>query len=236
MSQSINLPQHIAIIMDGNGRWATKHNKHRKEGHKEGAKIVRDVTQWCAKKGIAYLTLYAFSTENWNRPKMEVEFLMNLLQSYLQKEQPLYIKHNIKFRAIGDISAFSKKLQNAILALENITQNHTKLTQILALNYGARDEIARSVLKLSSTLKDNSHLDSKAMIDLISANLDTATLPDVDMLIRTGGEKRISNFLLWQTYYAELFFTNTLWPDFKTTELESMLKDYALRQRRFGGL
>lgn len=236
MSQSINVPQHIAIIMDGNGRWATKHNKHRKEGHKEGAKIVRDVTQWCAKKGIAYLTLYAFSTENWNRPKMEVEFLMNLLQSYLQKEQPLYIKHNIKFRAIGDISAFSKKLQNAILALENITQNHTKLTQILALNYGARDEIARSVLKLSSTLKDNSHLDSKAMIDLISANLDTATLPDVDMLIRTGGEKRISNFLLWQTYYAELFFTNTLWPDFKTTELESMLKDYALRQRRFGGL
>ncbi|TLD96301.1 di-trans,poly-cis-decaprenylcistransferase [Helicobacter jaachi] len=234
----MNMPKHIAMIMDGNGRWAKAQGKKRTQGHKEGAKIVRDVTQWCANKHIPYLTLYAFSTENWKRPKIEVDFLMNLLEKYLHNEQPMYMKNHIRFRAIGDISIFSTTLKNAILELEHITQNHTNLTQILALNYGSHDEIARTFIKLANTLSPThlAALSTSEVIDMINANLDTATLPDVDMLIRTGGEKRISNFLLWQASYAELFFTSTLWPNLRTQELDSMLEDFMQRKRRFGGL
>lgn len=230
--------EHIAIIMDGNGRWAKNQGKKRTHGHKEGAKIVRDVTQWCANKHIPYLTLYAFSTENWKRPKTEVSFLMKLLEKYLHDEKPLYMKNNIRFRAIGDISIFSHTLKNAILELEHMTQNHTALTQILALNYGSRDELARTFCKIAHTLNKEQLLRLKPdkMIALINAHLDTATLPDVDMLIRTGGENRISNFLLWQSSYAELFFTPTLWPDLRTEELDSMLEAFYQRQRRFGGI
>lgn len=232
------LPQHIAMIMDGNGRWAKNQGKKRTSGHKEGAKIVRDVTQWCASKSIPYLSLYAFSTENWKRPKIEVDFLMGLLEKYLHNERAMYIKNGIRFRAIGDISIFSSTLKNAILELEHITQNHTKLTQILALNYGAHDELARAFIKITHTLeaKELSNLKPEQVIKLINANLDTAFLPDVDMLIRTGGEMRISNFLLWQASYAELFFTPTLWPDLRTDELDSMLEQFCQRQRRFGAL
>ena len=231
-------PQHIAIIMDGNGRWATKQSKKRTQGHREGVKIVRDVTQWCASKQIPYLTLYAFSTENWKRPKIEVDFLMGLLEKYLHNEKSMYIKNNIRFRVIGDISIFNTALKNAIFELEHITQNHTNLTQILALNYGSRDELSRSFIKIAHTLSHNEliALTPKQMSALINANLDTATLPDVDMLIRTGGEKRISNFLLWQSSYAELFFTPTLWPDLRTDELDNMLSEFLGRKRRFGGV
>ncbi len=231
-------PQHIAIIMDGNGRWAKLKGKKRTQGHKEGAKIVRNVTQWCADRHIPYLTLYAFSTENWKRPKVEIDFLMKLLEKYLHNEKPMYMKNDIRFRAIGDISIFSHTLRNAILELEHLTQNHTTLTQVLALNYGSHNELARAFIKISHTLSPErlDKLQPDKVISLIDANLDTATLPDVDMLIRTGGENRLSNFLLWQLGYAELFFTPTLWPNLQTDELDSMLKEFSKRQRRFGGL
>ncbi|WP_300446703.1 di-trans,poly-cis-decaprenylcistransferase [uncultured Helicobacter sp.] len=230
--------QHIAIIMDGNGRWAQSQGKKRTHGHKEGAKIVRDVTQWCANQKIPYLTLYAFSTENWKRPKVEVDFLMKLLEKYLRNEKPVYMKNNIRFRAIGDISIFSHTLKNAILELEHLTQNHTNLTQILALNYGSHNEIARTFIKIAQSLsKDEiSTLTPQEAITLINANLDTATLPNVDLLIRTGGESRLSNFLLWQSSYAELFFTPTLWPNLCTDELDGILEAFYLKQRRFGAL
>ncbi|CAM3452647.1 di-trans,poly-cis-decaprenylcistransferase [Helicobacter labetoulli] len=232
------LPQHIAIIMDGNGRWARQQGKKRTQGHKEGAKVVREITQWCANSHIPYLTLYAFSTENWKRPKMEISYLMKLLEKYLKEERATYLKNNIRFRVIGDINAFSTSLQNAILELEHLTQNHTNLTQILALNYGSHNEIARTFIKLANSQSQNklSKLTAQEVAELINANLDTATLPDVDMLIRTGGEKRISNFLLWQASYAELFFTPTLWPNFTTDELDKLMGEFCERQRRFGGL
>lgn len=232
------MPQHIAIIMDGNGRWAKQQGKKRTQGHKEGAKIVREITQWCANKRIPFLTLYAFSTENWKRPKIEIDYLMKLLEKYLKEEKTTYMKNNIRFRAIGDIDAFSTPLKNAIFELEHITQNHTNLTQILALNYGSHDELARTFIKLAHTLDSHklATLTPQESARLINANLDTATLPHVDMLVRTGGEMRISNFLLWQASYAELFFSPTLWPDFTTQELDSLVKEFSQRQRRFGGL
>ncbi|BAM11450.1 undecaprenyl diphosphate synthetase [Helicobacter cinaedi PAGU611] len=231
------LPQHIAIIMDGNGRWAKQQGKKRTQGHKEGAKVVQEITQWCANQKIPFLTLYAFSTENWKRPKMEIDYLMKLLEKYLKEERTTYIKNNIRFRVIGDIDAFSTPLKNAIFELEHLTQNHTNLTQILALNYGSHNEIARTFLKLANSQAQRlSKLTTQEVTELINANLDTATLPNVDMLIRTGGEKRISNFLLWQASYAELFFTPTLWPDFTANELDSLLSEFSQRQRRFGGL
>ena len=237
MNLSNALPQHIAIIMDGNGRWAKQQGKKRTQGHKEGAKVVREITQWCANTHIPYLTLYAFSTENWKRPKMEIDYLMKLLEKYLKEERATYIKNNIRFRVIGDIDAFSTSLKNAIFELEHLTQNHTNLTQILALNYGSHNEIARTFLKLANSQAQRlSKLTAQEVTELINANLDTATLPNVDMLIRTGGEKRISNFLLWQASYAELFFTPTLWPDFTANELDSLLSKFSQRQRRFGGL
>lgn len=235
MAQS-TLPQHIAIIMDGNGRWAKQQGLSRTNGHKEGANIVRNITQWCAKANIKYLTLYAFSTENWKRPKAEVNFLMKLLEQYLRNEKQTYIENNIRFKVIGDKSKFLKPLHNYILELEDATQNNTAMTQILALNYGSYDEIARAFIKLANQ-KDTLNLqDKQCVIEAIESSLDTAGIPQVDMLIRTGGEYRISNFLLWQISYAELFFTNTLWPDFRESELENMIKEFALRNRRFGGL
>ena len=231
------LPQHIAIIMDGNGRWAKQQGKKRTQGHKEGAEVVREITQWGANQKIPFLTLYAFSTENWKRPKMEIDYLMKLLEKYLKEERATYIKNNIRFRVIGDIDAFSTPLKNAIFELEHLTQNHTNLTQILALNYGSHNEIARTFLKLANSQAQRlSKLTAQEVAELINTNLDTATLPNVDMLIRTGGEKRISNFLLWQASYAELFFTPTLWPDFTANELDSLLSEFSQRQRRFGGL
>ena len=229
---------HIAIIMDGNGRWAQMRGKGRKAGHKEGAKKVREITTWCAKNHIAYLTLYAFSTENWARPKQEVDFLLKLLEKYLKNEAKTYHKHQIRFRAIGDISAFSKTLQNLITQLESSTSNYTNLTQVLALNYGSRDELARSFGKILKSLSKTTQIPQKSsdIQALINKNLDTYGLPDVDLLIRTGGEQRLSNFLLWQASYAELYFSKTLFPDFGTRELERIITDFGKRVRRFGGL
>ena len=224
-----NAPEHIAIIMDGNGRWAQEQGLKRTAGHEEGAKTVRNITTHCAKLGVKYLTLYAFSTENWSRPKLEVDFLMKLLEKYLKNELKTYLDNNIRFRVIGDRTQFSKKLQNIINETESKTINCTGLTQILALNYGSRDEITRAVKKLN---EQNLEVTEQNL----ESCLDTAGIPDVDLLIRTSGEIRISNYLLWQCAYAEMFFTPTYWPEFSTNELDDILSDFDKRERRFGGV
>ena len=224
-----NLPTHIAIIMDGNGRWAQERNLKRTAGHEQGAAVVREITTHCNNIGIKYLTLYAFSTENWERPKLEVEFLMKLLERYLKKELDVYLKNGVRFKAIGDLTRFSKSLQKTIMSTEEKTKNCKGLTQVLALNYGSRDEIIRAIKKLNSLgLEPNEENVSKC--------LDTSFMPDVDLLIRTSGEIRLSNYLLWQNAYAEMFFTPTYWPEFTPFALDDILSDYTKRERRFGGI
>jgi len=223
----VNNTPHIAIIMDGNGRWAKNKQKQRTFGHQKGAQNVRFVLKHCRKIGIKYLTLYAFSTENWTRPKLEVEFLLKLLEKYLKQELNLYIQNNIKFDTIGDISIFPKKLQNLIKTTKEKTYHCDGMTQVLALNYGAKDEIIRAIKKL----KDKQNINEK----IFAKFLDTKDLPDIDMLIRTGGEHRVSNFLLWQISYAEIFFSDTMWPDFTTSELDDMITKFKEKHRRYGG-
>lgn len=214
--------KHLAIIMDGNGRWAQERNKERSFGHKEGAKNVRTITKHASSMGIKYLTLYAFSTENWNRPKAEVSILMKLLSEFLKTEITMLLEYNIRFDVIGDISQFSATLQKSITKTKLATAHCTGMTQIIAINYGAQDEIIRAAKKISEL---NSH---SSIIDhtLFEQFLDTASIPPVDLLIRTGGEHRLSNFLLWQSAHAELFFTPTYWPDFSYQELEHILSSY----------
>ena len=225
----INIPSHIAIIMDGNGRWAKERGLNRTAGHEEGAKTVRKITSYCADIKVKYLTLYAFSTENWQRPKLEVEFLMKLLDKYLKNELKVYLENNIRFKAIGDLSRFSKALQKTIKEKEEKTSKCSGLTQVLALNYGSKDEIIRAIKKLNT-------LNLEVTEENLESCLDTAGMPDVDILIRTSGEVRLSNYLLWQNAYAEMFFTKTYWPDFNEAELDDILSDFTKRERRFGGI
>ncbi len=216
--------------MDGNGRWAKKRGFSRTKGHEKGADVIRDITTYCAtNKEIDTVTFYAFSTENWKRPKLEVEFLMKLLDNYLQKELKTYQENGVRFKAIGNFDVFSQALQKRIQETEKATKNNTKLIQILALNYGGRAEIVNSVNKLISTGK------TILTEEDISSTLQTP-YNDIDLLIRTSGEERISNFLLWQLSYAELYFSPTLWPDFSTKELEEIIQNYKTRTRRFGGI
>lgn len=222
-----NQPRHIAIIMDGNGRWAEAQGKSRTFGHERGAEIVRDITTYCAKHNdVERLTLYAFSTENWKRPKIEVEFLMKLLERYLKSERSTYLEGNIRFEPIGDLSIFSKSLRNVIDDVQTATESCNGLTQCLALNYGGRDEIVRA----ANSLRESGTLS----VETLTSALDCTH--DVDLLIRTGGDHRLSNFMLWQAAYAELFFTKTLWPEFSSDELESIIKKFKTVERRFGGL
>jgi len=224
----MNRAKHIAIIMDGNGRWAELQGKKRVKGHEAGAKIVKEITTYCAdNEEIERLTLYAFSTENWKRPRLEVEFLMKLLENYLKNELPVYLQNNVRFEPIGDIRAFSSSLQKTIKTVEEKTAHCDGLVQSLALNYGAQDEIIRAV----NSLRD---VESDLTTQMLSNALDCKH--DVDLLIRTGGDKRLSNFLLWQAAYAELFFLDTLWPDFTTKDLEKIIKKFKKVERRFGGL
>ena len=225
----IKIPNHIAIIMDGNGRWAKERGLNRTAGHEEGAKTVRKITQYCSDIKVKYLTLYAFSTENWERPKLEVEFLMKLLERYLRKELSVYLENNIRFKAIGDLNRFSKSLQNTIFETQNKTANCSGLTQVLALNYGSKNEIIRAVKKLNDLNLDVTE-------ENLESCLDTAGMGDVDVLIRTSGEVRLSNYLLWQNAYSEMFFTQTYWPDFNVSELDDILSDFSKRERRFGGI
>jgi undecaprenyl diphosphate synthase len=224
----MNRAKHIAIIMDGNGRWAELSGKKRVKGHEAGAKVVKNITTYCSNhKEIERLTLYAFSTENWKRPRLEVEFLMKLLDKYLKNELPVYLENNVRFEPIGDIRAFSKSLQKTIKDVKEKTAHCDGLVQSLALNYGAHDEILRAVNRLKEYEGDITE-------EMLSNSLDCKDA--VDLLIRTGGDKRLSNFLLWQAAYAELFFTDTLWPDFTTNELEKIIKSFTKIERRFGGL
>ena len=225
-----NIARHIAIIMDGNGRWANERGLKRVKGHERGAEVVRSITTHASNHpDIEVLTLYAFSTENWKRPKMEVEFLMRLLENYLKKETETYIRHEIRFETIGDITRFSPALQERIAMTKEATRHFKKLTQVLALNYGSQDEISRA----AHTLCEKGETITK---DSLEKNIESSKFGPVDILIRTGGEQRLSNFLLWQSAYAELFFTPTLWPDFDTDELERIIEDFKRRQRRFGGI
>jgi len=222
--------KHLAIIMDGNGRWAEERGFKRTKGHEVGAETIRDITTYCAAhKTIETATFYAFSTENWKRPKLEVEFLMKLLDRYLKNELNTYQKHSIRFQAIGNMSEFSKPLQKRIKKTEELTKNNTNLTQILALNYGGRAEITMAV---NSLIKEGKN---ELTEEDISSALQTP-YSDIDVLVRTSGEERISNFLLWQLSYSEFYFTPTLWPDFTAEELDTILKSFTQRNRRFGGL
>jgi len=225
----MNRAKHIAIIMDGNGRWAELQGKKRVKGHEAGAKVVKEITTYCSNNDeIERLTLYAFSTENWKRPRLEVEFLMKLLDNYLKKELPVYLQNNVRFEPIGDIRAFSKSLQKTIKMVEEKTAHCDGLVQSLALNYGSQDEIIRAVNSLKPAETEN------ITVEMLNNALDCKH--DVDLLIRTGGDKRLSNFLLWQAAYAEFFFVDTLWPDFTTQELEKIIKKFKKVERRFGGL
>jgi undecaprenyl diphosphate synthase len=229
-----NLPKHLAIIMDGNGRWAKKQGLIRAIGHENGTKSVRITVETCAKLGIENLTLYAFSTENWNRPKLEVETLMKLLISSLKKELKTLVDNNIRLNSIGNLERLPKSAQKELLEVIEKTKKNTRMVLTLALNYGAREEMLNAVKIISDKVKNN--IISIDTIDesIINQHLYTQNLPDVDLLIRTSGEHRISNFLLWQIAYAELYFTEVLWPDFKEEDLYEAIISYQKRERRFG--
>ncbi|WP_307292320.1 isoprenyl transferase [Flavobacterium sp. SORGH_AS_0622] len=229
-----NLPKHLAIIMDGNGRWAKQQGFMRAFGHENGTKSVKEIIKTSAKLGIEYLTLYAFSTENWNRPKLEVKALMKILINSLKKELVTLQENNIRLNAIGNLDKLPKTAQKELLDVIEKTKNNSRLTLTLALSYGSREELVNAVKAISDKVKNN--IISIDTIDdsIINEHLYTQNLPDVDLLIRTSGEHRISNFLLWQIAYAELYFTNVLWPDFKDQDLYEAIISYQKRERRFG--
>ncbi|MGB5420400.1 isoprenyl transferase [Algibacter sp.] len=228
------LPKHIAIIMDGNGRWAKQQGMLRAFGHENGTKSVKQTVEACAELGVENLTLYAFSTENWNRPKLEVQTLMKLLVSALKKEIKTLQENNIKLSAIGSLNTLPKKVFKELSEVMESTKQNTRMTLTLALSYGSREEIINTVKEISIKVKNN--IISAENIDesIINEHLYTRNLPDVDLLIRTSGEQRISNFLLWQIAYAELYFTSVLWPDFTKQHLYEAIIEYQKRERRFG--
>ena len=224
---NMNALNHLAIIMDGNGRWAKNRTLVRTDGHKKGADTVENIAIYCAKNGIKNLTLYAFSTENWKRPKSEVDFLLNLLLKFIKLKENLFLENSIRFHTIGDLSPFNTQLKNAIANLKDKTKDNSRLNLILAINYGSQNEIVRAV---NSALNNGFEINEQS----ISSHLDSADFGDVDLMIRTGGEHRLSNFLLWQSSYAELAFTPTLWPDFDTKELDEMIAKFKITHRKFG--
>ncbi len=229
-----NIPKHVAIIMDGNGRWAKKKGFFRAVGHEKGTTAVREAVESSAEIGVKYLTLYAFSTENWNRPKLEVDTLMKLLVSSLKKEIKTLQDNNIKLNAIGNLQSLPKKARTELLEVIEKTESNDHMTLTLALSYGSREELIKTIQEISIKVKNgviSPHLINESVIN---EHLYTKNLPDVDLLIRTSGEQRISNFLLWQIAYAELYFTEILWPDFKKTDLFEAVLNYQKRERRFG--
>ena len=229
-----NLPKHIAIIMDGNGRWAKQRGKLRVFGHEHGVKAVREAVENCAKIGVEYLTLYAFSTENWKRPRTEVQTLMRLLVSSLKKELDTLHKNDIKLNAIGNIESLPQKAYKELQEVISQTQENSRMTLTLALSYGSREELKNAIKQIGTKVKNN--IISPENIDetIINDHLYTRNLPDVDLLIRTSGEHRISNFLLWQIAYAELYFIDIFWPDFRGQHLVEAIQNYQNRERRFG--
>ena len=233
-SELETIPRHIAIIMDGNGRWAKERGLPRIAGHREGINSVREITKICGEIGVKYLTLYTFSTENWSRPKTEVKALMTLLLSTIKKEIKELHKNDVKFSTIGDISILPKGTVKGIKEGEKLTFENSGLNLILALNYGSRQEIISAVNNIVYDVKKGS-LDSNSIDEnIFSSYLDTNNCPDPDLLIRTSGELRISNFLLWQSAYTEMYLTNTYWPSFRENELFTAIFDFQNRERRFG--
>jgi len=230
------LPQHIAIIMDGNGRWAKAKGLPRTEGHKKGAKNLERVLKALEKRDIHYLTLYAFSTENWKRPKEEVDTLMRLFEEYLAHDIADLHKKDVRIHFIGRKDRFSESLRKKMCELEEKTEKNKTFHLVLALDYGSRDEILRAVSKVSTDIKDGKLSSSDLTEDVFSSYLDTKDLPEPDLMIRTSGEQRISNFLLWQLAYTEMFFTPVAWPDFSEKELDEALTAFANRNRRFGNI
>lgn len=229
-----NLPRHIAIIMDGNGRWAKQHAMGRIAGHKKGADAVRDTVRACREIGVRVLTLYAFSTENWLRPAREVKALMRLLEEYLQSEVQEMLDNGIRLAAIGDMEALQEPIRGVLRETVARTSHNREMTLNLALSYGGRDEIVGAVKGIVADFRKGVLAVPDITPDLFSRYLDTAGLPDPDLLIRTSGEYRVSNFLLWQCAYTEFYFTDVLWPDFNRDELFRAIAEYQRRERRFG--
>ncbi len=225
-----NLPQHIGIIMDGNGRWAKKRGLPRSAGHKAGAESLKKIITEANKLGVKYATVYAFSTENWKRPKDEVDYLMSLLMDYLVNAEKTLAGENVVIRAIGSRKELSEEMQRQIIKTEEFTKNNTGIVMNIALNYGGRDEIVHAVNEIIRSGE------KEISAETIEKHLYTAGQPDVDLLIRTSGEERLSNFMLWQVSYAEMWFTDKLWPDFKPKDLHRAILDYQHRGRRFGGI
>ncbi|HBB14936.1 MAG TPA: di-trans,poly-cis-decaprenylcistransferase [Treponema sp.] len=226
------IPEHVAIILDGNGRWAKENGKLRQQGHKAGADNVETINDALTEMGAKYLTVYAFSTENWKRAKSEVGFLMNLIHTHLLKELKFYKENSIRVRLLGDITGLPAIIQKDILETEEDTKDFTGLTICLAINYGGRDEIVRSIKKM---IKEGIP-EQEITEGTVSSHFDFPELPDVDLLIRTGGEQRISNFLIWQASYAEFLFTKTLWPDYNKEEFYNNIAEFQKRTRRFGAV
>ena len=229
-----NLPKHIAVIMDGNGRWAKKQGARRIFGHQNAIKAIRDISEGSAEIGIKYLTLYAFSTENWNRPKAEIRGLMELLVATIRKETETLIKNNIMLKAIGDIDSLPKKCQRELSEAMEITKNNSGLTLVLALSYSGRWDIVQGIKSLLKDVKNELISEKDINQELFSRYLSTSNIPDPELLIRTSGEMRISNFLLWQMAYTELYITELLWPDFRKEHLIDAIISYQNRERRFG--
>lgn len=234
MSEQKRIPRHVAIIMDGNGRWAELRGKERCEGHAAGVEPVRASLRAAVRHGVKFLTLYAFSTENWGRPEAEVDALMELFCQSVVHEAPELVRQGVRVRMIGERSRFSEKVQQALASIEEQTARGEVLTLILALNYSSRSEITRAVRSLARKAAAGELDPERIGEETISAALDTAPYPDPDLIVRTSGEQRLSNFLLWQASYAELWFPEVLWPDFTEREFDRAIEEYARRDRRFG--
>ena len=232
----MNIPQHIAIILDGNGRWAKKKGMPRNYGHTQGSKNVERICEDAYKMGVKYLTVYAFSTENWKRPREEVDALMNLLRNYMKTCLKTAEKNRMRVRVLGDKTALDDDIRNRIAELEQATKNNDGLNFQIALNYGSRDEMVRAMKKMSLDIKDGKIEAEQIDEKLFETYLDTHDIPDPDLMIRTSGEQRLSNYLLWQLAYSEFYFTDVLWPDFTKEDLAKAIEYYNSRDRRFGGV
>lgn len=229
-------PNHIAIIMDGNGRWAKERGLPRRDGHRAGAEAVRESVETCRELGVKYLTLYAFSSENWNRPKAEIDALMLLLDRFLSEKTTELNQQNVRLHTIGQIDRLPERNQRRLTRAKEDTASNTDLNLILALSYGGREEITNAMQRIAKKVQAEELTPEEISSDIVAAHLDTAAFPDPDLLIRTSGELRLSNFLLWQLSYAEIVTTKKFWPDFKRADLQAAIDEYARRHRRFGGL
>ena len=232
MGEKANLPEHVAIVMDGNGRWAENKGLHRVQGHKKGEEVFINTCKLASEKGIKYLTVFAFSTENWKRPQNEVDAIMKILQGFFESCSSMALENDYKIRVIGDRTILNEELCKAIKFAEDKTANNSKLTVCIAINYGGRDEIIRAT---NTWLKSHQGIGEFTEIDLIES-LDTCEFPDPDLVIRTGEEIRLSNFMLWQIVYSELYFSDVLWPDFNENEFDKAIEYYTNKQRRFGNI